>query len=319
MNVASAATGMPVFSHSTVIGPSMAGSATITSGCQCRRSARGRRPGRRPSRPASRGTRRPAARSSPGVRRRGARARAPAPTPRRPAGRGRPEALALDRRPAVLAGVERHLVAALAQRARHGDVRVDVARERPAAEQEASAHGALAASRAPRGGGRRATRSSSSSAAPAGPGARASRSRQPLRALAVASVVEHLAAPPRAAAPACTPAGARRTPAPASMTRRALSGLSCAVGTTTSGTPARSAAMTVALPPPVTTAAQRGSSAPWLIQRVDVHVGRQRCRGRARSGSRWPPVVMITSSGAPASPRPRRAAGTDRRRAPCSR
>ena len=57
-------------------------------------------------------------------------------------------------------------------------------------------------------------------------------------------------------------------PAPVSVTRRALSGLSHVVGTSTIGTPASAAARIVAFPPTVTSAEQRGMSSPWLSQRV---------------------------------------------------
>ena len=92
-----------------------------------------------------------------------------------------------------------------------------------------------------------------------------------------------------------------RTPAPVSVTRRALSGLSQLVGTTTIGTPLSAAASTVALPPTVTSAAHRGSSSPWLEPARDVDVGRRRAPSRERRWSRWFPVVMITSTGSAAS------------------
>ena len=97
----------------------------------------------------------------------------------------------------------------------------------------------------------------------------------------IARVVEDARAPRRAACSGVQPRAAARTPAPPRVTRRALSGLSQVVGTTTSGTPASSAARIVALPPTVTTAAQRGSSSSWLSQSVDVDVGRQRPERRA--------------------------------------
>lgn len=95
--------------------------------------------------------------------------------------------------------------------------------------------------------------------------------------------------------------GDRRTPTPASTTRCALSGLSQVVGTTTSGTPARSAAMTVAGPPVVTTAAHLGSMSVWLSQFLTRMLGANSPRPSS-STLRWCPVVMITSIGRPARP-----------------
>ncbi len=89
-------------------------------------------------------------------------------------------------------------------------------------------------------------------------------------------------------------------PAPAAVTRRALSGLSQVVGTSTIGTPASAAARTVDLPPSVTSAEQRGSSTSWLSQRATCTFAGN---GAPPSTplSRCSPVVRITSTGSFAS------------------
>ena len=96
--------------------------------------------------------------------------------------------------------------------------------------------------------------------------------------------------------------GASLTPTPASTTRRALSGLSQFVGTTTSGTPARRDERIVDVPPAVTIAAQRGISSSWLSHRVRWTFGASGPPRSSASGSRWRPVVRIASTGEPASP-----------------
>ena len=118
-----------------------------------------------------------------------------------------------------------------------------------------------------RAGARPAPVASSRSAPPSAPGAAARRRAisRAQRAWRGSSSTCRTAA--RSASGVHARAGTR-TPAPTRVTRRALSGLSHDVGTSTIGTPASIEARIVALPPTVTTAAQRGSSAPWLIHRA---------------------------------------------------